>query len=449
MGRLTLNVLLSFAQFEREVTAERIRDKVAASRAKGIFMGGCPPLGYDARERKLVINTDEAESIQFIFARYLELGSVARLRAELDAKGITTKAWVSTRGKPIGGNRWYIGPLRHLLRNRVYVGEAVHKGASYRGEHVAIVSKELFDAVQAKLNSNRINHKYKRTVGSRGLLTGLLFDDRGNALSPKRSRKPDGRTYLYYVSQASIQRREEKGIACRPIAAPVIEGLIHDRLQRILALPPAEAKQRDVTNSATKYKPDQVLTGMADMLRRHVKRIEVSSDCVLLIFDEQALTATCGTTGQEIEDVLRSKLPPEDRITRLADRIVLTVSTHLTSRGGARRIEGNDPASQTWTATKSRLDPCLIRALADADHWRRLIDSGEASSIDELAKLGNRERSHARKILRLAFLAPDIQQAILAGRQPVTLTLTALTETELPLLWTEQRRVLGFAASAA
>ena len=448
MGRLTLNVLLSFAQFEREVTAERIRDKVAASRAKGIYMGGCPPLGYDARERKLVINADEAESIRFIFARYLELGSVARLRAELDAKGITTKAWVSTRGKSIGGGNWYIGPLRHVLRNRVYIGEAVHKGASYRGEHEAIVSKDLFDAVQAKLDSNQVNHKYKRTVGSRGLLTGLIFDERGNALSPKRSRKPDGRTYLYYVSQASIQRREDNKIACRPIAAPVIEGLVHDRLQRILALPQVRSKRKSEKNKTTKNGVEQPLTGTSGTLRQYLKRIEVSQDRVLLIFDEQALSNTYRTTGPEIEDILRSKFASEDRITRLADRIVLTVSTHLTSRGGARRIEGNDPASTTWTATKSRLDPCLIRALADADHWRRLIDADQASSIDELAKLGNRERSHARKILRLAFLAPDIQQAILAGRQPATLTLTALTEIELPLLWTEQRRVLGLGAPA-
>ena len=449
MGRLTLNVLLSFAQFEREVTAERIRDKVAASRAKGIFMGGCPPLGYDARERKLVINSAEAENIRFIFMRYLELGSVARLRAELDAKGITSKAWISTRGKSIGGNEWFVGALRHLLRNRVYVGEAVHKGTSYRGEHEPIVPKDLFDTVQAKLDSNRVNHKHKRTVGSRGLLTGLLFDDRGNALSPKRSRKPNGQTYLYYVSQASIQRREDKGIACRPIAAPVIEGLVHDRIQRLLGIPPAASKKARAGSPTPNGKMEQAATGISELMRRHLKRIEISSDQVTLMFDEQALAATLGATGSEIEEVLRSKLPPEDQIARLADRIVLTVFTHLASRGAARRVEGNDPASLTWTATKSRLDPRLITALAQADDWRRLINAGDVSCVEDLTKLGNHERSHVRKVLRLAFLAPDIQQAILAGRQPVTLTLTALTETELPLLWTEQRRVLGFTASAA
>ena len=154
MGRLTLNVLLSFAQFEREVTAERIRDKFAASRAKGIFMGGTPPLGYDARDRKLAINADEAKTVQMIFRRYLELRSVGRLREELEARGISTKAFVSTRDKAIGGGRWYVGPLRHLLRNPVYVGLAKHKDNLYPGEHSPIIERALFDKVQAQLDAS-------------------------------------------------------------------------------------------------------------------------------------------------------------------------------------------------------------------------------------------------------------------------------------------------------
>ena len=228
MGRLTLNVLLSFAQFEREVTAERIRDKFSASRKKGIFMGGNPPLGYDARDRKLVINEREAEIVRIIFERYLDLGSVSKLRAELDAKGFRTKSWISTRGKAMGGGPWYIGPLRHVLRNRVYVGEAVHKGTSYPGEHRPIVAPDLFDAVQAKLHGNRASHHRARTVGSDALLTGLIFDDRGNAMTPSRSRRADGKQYLYYVSQARLQRRETD--AMRPVPATIVENIVRDRL---------------------------------------------------------------------------------------------------------------------------------------------------------------------------------------------------------------------------
>jgi len=169
MGRLTLNILLSFAQFEREVTAERIRDKFSASRKKGIYMGGNPPLGYDPKDRKLVVNRQEAETIRYIFRRYLELGSVSRLRAELDVKGIRTKSWISTRGKAMGGGPWYIGPLRHILRNRVYVGDAMHKGTAHPGEHEAIVAREVFDAAQATLDANRKSHERKRTIVSDAL----------------------------------------------------------------------------------------------------------------------------------------------------------------------------------------------------------------------------------------------------------------------------------------
>ena len=158
MGRLTLNVLLSFAQFERELTTERIRDKVAASRRKGIYMGGNPPLGYDPKDRKLVVNEQEAETVRFIFNRYLELQSVGKLRADLEARGIRSKHWVSGKGKNIGGGPWYVGSLTHFLRNRVYVGDAVHKGEAFPGEHEAILARDVFDQVQVQLDTNRVNY---------------------------------------------------------------------------------------------------------------------------------------------------------------------------------------------------------------------------------------------------------------------------------------------------
>ncbi len=167
MGRLTLNVLLSFAQFEREVTAERIRDKFSASRRKGIFMGGCPPLGYDAKDRKLIINVSEAETVRWIFNRYIELGTVSALRSDLEQKGIRTKAWQTVGGKQKGGGPWYIEPLRHILRNRVYVGDAVHKDSAYPGLHEPLLSHELFDAVQRKLNANRSLSNARKSFGTK------------------------------------------------------------------------------------------------------------------------------------------------------------------------------------------------------------------------------------------------------------------------------------------
>src|ERR1043166_7990916 len=154
MGRLTLNVLLSFAQFEREIAGERIRDKFAASRAKGMWMGGSVPLGYEVQNRKLIVNETEAETVRLIFARYLALGCVSRLRADLEVKGVRSKQRILTSGRVLGGCSFGRGALYHMLRNRIYRGEVVHKGIVYPGEHSAIVDEELWNAVQAKLSGN-------------------------------------------------------------------------------------------------------------------------------------------------------------------------------------------------------------------------------------------------------------------------------------------------------
>jgi len=200
MGRLTLNVLLSFAQFEREVAGERIRDKVAASRRKGMFMGGNVPLGYDAIGRKLLVNEVEAKTVKLIFERYLDLGCVRLLRAELDRLDIRSKYRVAETGRGIGGGPFGRGALYYLLRNRVYRGEAVHKGVAHPGEHDAIIDQALWDAVQAKLSAQ--NTKQGRARAESGaLLMGLLYDDRGSRMSPSHTTRKAGR-YRYYVSQA-------------------------------------------------------------------------------------------------------------------------------------------------------------------------------------------------------------------------------------------------------
>ncbi len=183
MGRLTLNVLLSFAQFEREIAGERIRDKFAASRRKGMWMGGTIPLGYEVNDRKLVVNEAEAETVRLIFARYLVLGCVSKLRAELDRKGVRSKQRILTSGRLLGGCSFARGALYHLLRNRIYRGEVVHKGIAYPGEQSAIVDEELWNAVQAKLSGNLARRRTAR-IESGAVLGGLIFDDRGNCMSP-------------------------------------------------------------------------------------------------------------------------------------------------------------------------------------------------------------------------------------------------------------------------
>ena len=219
MGRLTLNMLLSFAQFEREVTGERIRDKIAASRARGLWMGGHVPLGYDLQARCLVANQDEAAIVRLIFARYVELGSVASLKAELDARGIVSKARISTTGKSFGGKPFSRGALYRLLANRVYIGQAVHKGRAHPGAHAAIIERALFEAAQTTLNANRITRANGYHADEPSLLGGLLVDAQGERMSPSHAVK-NRKRYRYYVSQALLQQRTQRTGQEARIAGP-------------------------------------------------------------------------------------------------------------------------------------------------------------------------------------------------------------------------------------
>src|SRR6266536_897614 len=237
MGRLTLNVLLSFAQFEREVTGERIRDKIAASKRKGLWVGGMVPLGYDSRDRRLVIHAEEAERVRTIFTRYLEVGSIGRLLADLRGRGIVTKVRRLANGRKIGGIPFTRGPLAHLLRNRFYIGEVAYKGKICPGEQPPILDRELFEAVQAKLSEQRTSH-YATRGSSESLLLGRMFDDRGNRMTPSHSRK-QGRRYRYYVSSALIQGQPGLVGSVTRVPAAEIESLVSAAVGQQFANEPA------------------------------------------------------------------------------------------------------------------------------------------------------------------------------------------------------------------
>jgi site-specific DNA recombinase len=240
MGRLTLNILLSFAQFEREVTGERIRDKIAASKAKGMWMGGVPPLGYDVRDRKLVVNEEEAALVRDIFARYAEHGSAARLVRELAVEGRTTKAWVNQKGSFKPGRPIDQQILFVMLRNRLYLGEMVHKGESFAGQHQAIVSQALWDQVHTLVDARRQGPRVKDTDHP-ALLAGLLYAPDGQRMLPTYTTKKNGKRYRYYVPYL-YKRRSAGSVAAsenallRPLPAAEIEQAvlqqIHTTLQR-------------------------------------------------------------------------------------------------------------------------------------------------------------------------------------------------------------------------
>ena len=244
MGRLTLNVLLSFAQFEREVTGERIRDKIAASRRKGMRTGGPVPLGYSVVEKKLVPEPAEAETVRSIFAGYLAAGSLGALMAELDAGGVVTKVSPRRDGSVRGGVRFRLGPLAALLKNRCYVGEVVHKGRHFPGEHAAIVEREVFDAVQARLavGARRAGQESRAAPA---LLTGLIHDSCGHRMTPSTAQKK-GAHYRYYVSCVLAQGRKAEAGSRPRVAAPDVEALVLEALRGDGRSPPEAVNRRGI-----------------------------------------------------------------------------------------------------------------------------------------------------------------------------------------------------------
>ena len=233
MGRLTLNMLLSFAQFEREVTGERIRDKVAASKKKGMWMGGVVPLGYDVKDRKLVVNPEEAERVRHIYQRYVELGSVRLLAEGLEQNDIRGKSRVSAEGPISAGATLGRGALYRILSNRLYLGEVHHNGSYYRGEHEAIMARDLWDEVDRLLADNRNDRKHGATAEEPSLLAGMIFNETDQPLTPTHATK-GSRRYRYYVSKSLITGTKSEDPQGRRIPAGDIEGLVTSRMTEFL-----------------------------------------------------------------------------------------------------------------------------------------------------------------------------------------------------------------------
>ena len=231
MGRLTLNVLLSFAQFEREVIGERVRDKIAASKAKGIWVGGPIPLGYASVKKKFVLLPGEADTVRTIFRRYLELGSIRALAEDLDRRDFRTKRQEISNGRVRGGIRFGVGYLAQILRNRFYIGDVVYRGKVHRGEHEAIVDQALFAAVQVKLADGAVARRLKLKA-SPAILMGRIYDDRGERMTPSHSIK-NGARYRYYVSHALLQNRTDEAGSVPRVPAPEVEQLVVNALREL------------------------------------------------------------------------------------------------------------------------------------------------------------------------------------------------------------------------
>ena len=401
MGRLTLNVLLSFAQFEREVTGERIRDKIAASKKKGMWMGGSPPLGYDLPEagsHSLRINEAEAETIRLIFKRYLQLRSVHALVKELDEKDIRSKTRTTLAGKVIGGQPFSRGALFHLLRSRVYLGEVPHKDQSHPGLHDAIIDAELFDSVQVQLDENGQRRKATGKSVASSPLAGRLFDTDGQTMSPTFAYGRGGKLYRYYVS-APLQRgakRDEKDSAPRRVSAATLDSRLVKTLARLL--------------------PDL----QEDPLRL-VRRVEIHAKHVDMFLPLKLI----GKIRENLHTGERAVPDPAE-----PEQLRLTLPWRMQTRGGKTDILAGDKNTP-------QPDPSLIRALRSA---QAMLDRDTMKGPVLQAAPSSPWR---RNLVRLAFLAPDIQRVILEGRQPDHLTLALLIRHDIPLLWADQRRKFG------
>jgi site-specific DNA recombinase len=457
MGRLTLNVLLSFAQFEREVTGERIRDKIAASKRKGMWMGGTVPLGYDLKERKLVVNSGEARIVRDIFDLYLKLGCVSKLKRQLDREGTKSKTRTSLAGNHSGGSAYSRGALYQILRNRVYIGEIPHKAESYPGQHEAIVPAEIWLPVQAKLSSDHQGRKTGTSANSPSLLVGLLQDPEGNRFTPSHTTK-NGRRYRYYVCQAASSDSRTPNKPAR-IPAHDLEQQVSLRLRSFLESPQdvmdgltgegntPELREK-LLESAREWAREWGTTSpiaAGEFLRAVIARVVVHPEKIEMDLDRKALIAALSgerTNSRALGDEERG-IDEEQGINKDgSDVIRLEVQARVKRSGGEMRLVLS-PNSQRQE--QSRPVSSLLKAVARGRQWYEQILAEEVSSQRAIAqRLGVSER-YVGRILECAFLAPDIVDAILEGQQPSHLTFDKLTR-KLSVSWVEQREQLGFPA---
>jgi DNA invertase Pin-like site-specific DNA recombinase len=397
MGRLTLNILLSFAQFEREVTSERIRDKIAASKRKGLWVGGMVPLGYKVKNRKVVVIKNEAGRVQTIFRRYLELGSLNRLLADLRERNIFTKVRTLSTSRTVGGIAFTRGSLGHLLRNRFYVGEVVYKGEVCPGEQAAILDRELFEAVQRKLEEQRTNHSTAR-ANSESLLMGRIFDDAGNRMTPSFVRK-GGKRYRYYVSSTLIQAQAKFAGTIRRVPAPEIEALVLQALRKHL---------NDFASNTDR-----------GLVHDHIARVDVQA--------EQLAVTLAGKTDQAADGT--------------AD--VLHVPWKKTDMRRRREVLAPASTGRDGRPIRSETRVALVTAIARGRRW---LDELVTGAVTDVEQISTREKCSLRQVnmtISLAFVSPELVKAAIDGRLPRGVGIARLRDA--PAEWSRQCAMLGLA----
>ena len=397
MGRLTLNMLLSFAQFEREVTGERIRDKISASKKKGMWMGGKPPLGYYRKDKKIYPNEEKAELVNTIFKKYVELKSTTLL-----------KEWLNKQGHNIS-----VGNLNCILRNKAYIGLVGHKGTWYPGEHQGIISKELFEQVQAVMADNRINRQHYDPKKS--LFSGKLYDDKGNAMSPSWSTGSGGKKYRYYVSQALIRKEPGKVGKISKVSLPQLENFIDSWFNEFL-----KEKNKiypyvqhfEVTKQKKLLKLLSSYTITRDIEKALIKHIKLNPNKVEIALHQEQVVELFNAIYENRE---MRQLKPEE----LKQESTYMEPYHIgIIDNGAKVIVGQ------FTKPNKQQEQNFTKILTQAFKWHQDILNG--ASTKQIAKQEKVSYQYVIRLLNLSFLSPRIVRAILNGKQPADCTLKKL-----------------------
>jgi DNA invertase Pin-like site-specific DNA recombinase len=441
MGRLTLNVLLSFAQFEREVTGERIRDKIAASKKKGMWMGGAVPLGYDVVNKQLVVNNVEVQQVRQLFEQYLNLGSVKKLKAWADHQGMVSKCRTTQKQRQMGGCALSRGALYTILKNPTYIGKVAYQKKLFEGQHEGIIEEKLWQQVQAKLCQNRQQQQLKTHCQSPSLFAGLLFDDQGNPMSPSHSKKGKKR-YRYYVSQALLQFREQDAGSVTRLGAKDIEDIAITQLKDFLGNPNQLLDDLDCDGlSATdrlaltknaraiaKKLDHQTTEKKITYLKDFIHKITVSQHQVVI-----------NLRGEEVLNHCLKKNLLDQNKSDASNPIKLTVLVHLKRCGiETKLIMVNGPTPEAHTSSVKILQTALLKALT----WNQELITGKVLSASEIA---NREKVTSRyvtHILKLAFLSPEIIKSITQGAVPATFNMEVFKKLDLKYDWSDQEKQL-------
>ncbi|HEY4141367.1 MAG TPA: recombinase family protein, partial [Pseudolabrys sp.] len=419
MGRLTLNVLLSFAQFEREVTSERIRDKIAASKRKGLWMGGVVPLGYYAKDRKISVVEDEAKVVRHIFHRYLELGSLTLLLADLRTSGVRTKVRPLSTGRTIGGIPFTLGPLAHFLRNRFYVGEVQFKGEIFPGEQTAILDRQLFDAVQARLDQQR-NHISAMRMSTDSLLMGRIYDEHGNRMTPTYATKK-GVRYRYYISSLLKQGQSGKTPKLNRVPAAEIEKLIASAVRTHLRTTASDGRDADGDDRKT--------------ISSQVARVDVKQDRLAV-----QLIAKTSNVDAASRNKMRRRKGQDD-----TEPTVLTIAWKKAPSKQPREIipPASGSSRQDPRPIRAEARTKLITAIAKGRHWLSELVAGTIPDVEQIAARESCTIRQVNMTISLAFLAPDLVKAAIDGRLPRGVGIANLRDASLD--WSQQSTMLGLA----